>query len=97
VRTKNGTILFHAPLDYLAWTEQIASAFAAIDRMAGSLSGVSGKELWFAGGVSPKARQNIERAGWKIYHNVESRFLPSDWCTSKDVAECDRALKYAEQ
>jgi hypothetical protein len=94
---KNGTVLFHAPLDYLAWTEPMANAFTAIDRAASALPGAKRKELWFAGGVSPLARRNIERAGWKIYHNQETRLLPSDWCTAKDVSACDQALKYASQ
>ncbi len=70
-----GVLLFHAPLDYLVWTEYLASIFAAVNDAASSLPEVKGKELWLAGNLSPLARRNIEAAGWKVFDNQEVRLL----------------------
>ena len=75
VRTKSGIVMFHAPLDYLIWTESMARIFWAMDQAVGAMPGVAGKELWLAGFVSPMARQNIEKAGWRIHANKEHELL----------------------
>ena len=77
-RTTAGVVIFHAPLDYLAWTEKMARVFDALNTSVNAMAGISGKELWLAGSLSPMARQNIEMAGWRIHDNVESRLLPVD-------------------
>jgi hypothetical protein len=74
-QTVDGVLIFHAPLDYLVWTELMARIFYAIDGAANGISGVKGKELWLAGGLSPLAQRNIEAAGWKIFDNKEIELL----------------------
>jgi hypothetical protein len=93
-RTTSGKIIFHAPLDYLVWTELIANIFEAMNRVVDNMPPVKGKELWLAGTVSALARQKIQDAGWVIHDKVEARFLPSDWCSTKNVAACGMALSY---
>jgi len=77
-RTTAGVVIFHAPLDYLVWTEKMARVFDALNTSVNAMAGASGKEIWLAGSLSPMARQNIEMAGWRIHDNVESRLLPVD-------------------
>lgn len=38
--------------------------------VADQLPGVTSKELWFSGAVSPLARQNLEAAGWVVNDNT---------------------------
>ena len=73
-QTRGGVIVFHAPLDYLAWTETTALIFEAMDREANKIPN-KGKEIWLAGNLSPLARGNIEAAGWKIFVNQEIELL----------------------
>ena len=93
-RTTGGKIIFHAPLDYLVWTELISNIFEAMNRVVDRMPPVNSKELWLAGTVSALARQKIQDAGWVIHDKVEARLLPSDWCSTKNVAACDMALSY---
>ena len=95
-RTADGKIIFHAPLDYLVWTELIARIFEAMNNVVDGMPSVSAKELWLAGTVSPIARRKIHAAGWVIHDKMEARLLPSDWCSAKDVSECDKALVYGK-
>ncbi len=74
-QTASGVVIFHAPLDYLVWTEPMARIFGAIDKAANSIQGVKGKELWLAGGLSRLAQKNIEAAGWKVVPNKEIELL----------------------
>ncbi len=74
-QNKAGAVVFLAPLDYLAWTEPMATVFGGLDRAADAVPGVTGKELWLAGGLSPMARRNIEAAGWKIVDGQEIALL----------------------
>ena len=73
-QTVDGVIAFHAPLDYLSWTEEMATIFDAINRYANTVPN-KGKQLWLAGNLSPMARSNIEAAGWQIFHDQEINLL----------------------
>ena len=73
-QTVDGVIVFHAPLDYLVWSEEMAAVFQAIDRETNTIAN-KGKELWLAGNLSPMARRNIEAAGWKVMVDQEVELL----------------------
>ncbi len=71
LQTESGVLLFIAPNDYLAWTEDLArEAEESGVFVADQLPGVTSKELWFSGAVSPLARQNFEAAGWVVNENT---------------------------
>jgi hypothetical protein len=73
-KTKKDTVIFLAPLDYLVWTEQMATIFRALDREVNKLPN-TGKEIWLAGNLSSLARKNIEAAGWKVFVDQEVELL----------------------
>jgi hypothetical protein len=59
-RTKSGTTLVAAPLDYVAWTEQAAAFSHRTDVKA------KDRTLWLTGTFSPRAKQEFHAAGWTL-------------------------------
>ena len=72
-RTSSGTLVFNAPLDHQVWTEPMARYITGANQRVGELSGVTQKQLWVAGTVSPRARQELERLGWQVQDQSEAR------------------------
>jgi len=71
LQTADGKLLFIAPNDYFAWTEDLErEADESGVFVADQLPGVTSKELWLSGAISPLARQNLEQAGWVVNENT---------------------------
>jgi hypothetical protein len=75
-RTADGAVVVNAPADYIALTTNLADY--VIDVRAGleQVAGVSGRQLWVAGGMSAMARQWFEANGWTVHANAQKRLLP---------------------
>ena len=56
-----GGLVVAAPVDYVSWTENIANFARRRDFAAGSL------DIWLTGRMSPRARQEFERIGWRVH------------------------------
>jgi hypothetical protein len=61
-RDRDNTLVLPAPVDYLSWTERVASfatspAFLAMPQ----------RTLWLAGLMSPRAKQGFAANGWTIH------------------------------
>ena len=59
-RTNRGATLVAAPLDYVAWTEPVAS-FARRPELA-----AKERSVWLTGTPTPRARQGLAAAGWAV-------------------------------
>jgi hypothetical protein len=59
-RTKSGTTLVAAPLDYVAWTEQVAAFAHRADVKA------KDRTIWLTGTFSPRAKQELHASGWTL-------------------------------
>ena len=57
---RDGRLIFPAPVDYVAWTERVAS-FATSPALQAPQ-----RTLWFAGQMSPRARQEFEALNWTV-------------------------------
>jgi hypothetical protein len=67
--SRSGSLVGAFPIDYLAWTEELAgSAGIASDQSAEHE--IRRKELLLEGQVSPQARSALVNRGWKITENV---------------------------
>ena len=77
--TKTGKAVLVAPLDYLVWTKLIAYVIAEIDETAGAIPGLTGKELWLTGTLTPLARRQFQTAGWKVFENSEKMLDLPRW------------------
>jgi len=65
-RDRDGALIMPAPVDYVSWTERVASfatspAFLAMPQ----------RTVWLAGLMSPRAKQGFEANGWTIHDGKE--------------------------
>ncbi len=70
LQRQDGVIVGLFPVDYISWNENIAGRYATSMKDIPNVQNITGGEMWFEGGVSPKARQILESANWKVYENV---------------------------
>jgi hypothetical protein len=70
-RTVSGALVFNIPVDYVAWTEEIAKVVTTADGLANQLPGIAEKQLWVTGTLSPRARAEMRRLNWKVYERNE--------------------------
>ena len=62
---RDGKIIVTAPIDFLSWIEPIDN-FSGYERFADGT-----KELHIAGGMTERARSNLQQRGWEISENSE--------------------------
>lgn len=75
--TKNKTLVVMLPVDYLFWTSRVASVAQALTTHVPSRPRIAQRELWIAGNVSPRARQELESLGWTVYEQVLAKLNPA--------------------
>ncbi len=73
LQRKDGLIVGLFPLDYVAWTPALMGKEKAAAIAVKNIKGMSGKELWAAGRVSPSARKALEAKGWKVKDSVRDK------------------------
>ena len=71
----DGTLVYVAPLDMLAWTGPMGSYITNVNAYIDQEIKPSGKQLWLAGTASEMARSNLSAQGWKVIENGESQLL----------------------
>jgi hypothetical protein len=89
-RTVNGALVFNIPVDYVAWTEEIAGVVTTADGLANQLPGIGEKQLWVTGTLSPRARAEMRRLNWKVYERNESLIVATDKTPSHQREEDPR-------
>ena len=67
-RDQDGALLLPAPVDYVSWTERIASFAKSPDFLA-----VPQRTLWLAGQMSPRAKREFETLGWTLRESTQSQ------------------------
>ncbi|MGE5219956.1 MAG: hypothetical protein ACM3SP_23385, partial [Chloroflexota bacterium] len=77
-RAGNGALVFNFPIDYLVWTDSLARLVANTDTLANQLPGVTRKEMWITGHLSPRTRAELRRLGWVTYENAEVLLVAQD-------------------
>jgi hypothetical protein len=75
-RAVDGALVVNEPADHVFFTESLASYFRAARSGLEDLAGASSKQLWIAGGMSPKARKWFEESGWTVHTDARERLLP---------------------
>jgi hypothetical protein len=65
-RTAKGALVVNVPADYVSFTENLAAYFTAARSGLDQVPGITEKQLWLAGGLSPVARKWIEESGWTV-------------------------------
>jgi hypothetical protein len=74
--TKNRTLVVMLPVDHLFWTSRVASVAQALTAHVPSRPRIAQRELWIAGNVSSRARQELELLGWTVYEQVSAKLNP---------------------
>jgi len=74
--TKNKTLVVMLPVDYVFWTERVASVAHALTTHVPRRPRIARRELWIAGNVSPRARQELESLGWTVSEQVSAKLNP---------------------
>lgn len=69
VVTKKGVLYVPLSVDYLFWTEEIASIFADFKKRVQSEEKFSGVEIHIRGKASPLARKELKALGAKVFEN----------------------------
>ena len=64
--TRNNTIEVCFPIDYLLWTVDVAKVATALTSNVNALNWVTNKRMYFTGTLSPLARKNLTKLGWKL-------------------------------
>ena len=68
-KDKKRKVLIALPSDHILWSERFAGAVAEIkEKTKGNQF-----QLWTAGSVSKKAKDNLSKAGWMIHTDVWSK------------------------
>jgi hypothetical protein len=65
-RDQDGALILPAPVDYVSWTERVASF--AKNR---NFQAARRRTLWITGGMSPRAKEGFEANGWTIHEGKE--------------------------
>jgi len=71
--TKSQTLVVMLPVDYVFWTARVARVAQALTSQVPSRPRVVRRELWIAGNVSPRAKQEFEALGWAVFEQVSAR------------------------
>ena len=74
--TKDRALVVMLPVDYLFWTSRVARVAQALTANVPSRPRVARRELWIAGNVSPRARQELEAMGWTVHAQVLAQLNP---------------------
>jgi hypothetical protein len=77
-RTVSGALIFNIPVDYVAWTEEVAKVVTTATGLADQLPGIREKQLWVTGTLSPRARAEMVRLNWKVYERNEALIVATD-------------------
>ncbi len=70
-RSEDARIVGVFPLDYVAWTADLAVIVKAMSEEVAQISDAGEKEMWFEGSASPDARKGMEAHGWTVKERVE--------------------------
>jgi hypothetical protein len=65
-RDQDGALVLPAPVDYVSWTERVAS-FAKNP----SFQAARQRMLWISGQMSSRAREGFEANGWTIHEGKD--------------------------
>ena len=77
-RTVKGSLVFNLPVDYVAWTAEVARVVTNADNLANQLPGISGKQIWVTGTLSPRARAEMQRLKWQVYERNEALIVATN-------------------
>ncbi len=76
--TKDRALVVMLPVDQLFWTARVALVAQGLTAHVPRRPHIARRELWIAGKVSSRARQEFESLGWTVYEQVSQRLNPPE-------------------
>ena len=76
--TKDHALVVMLPVDHLFWTSRVALVAQTLTAPVPGRLPVARRELWIAGSVSTRARQELESLGWAVYEHVSEKLNPPE-------------------
>lgn len=76
--TVNKALVFNIPVDYVSWTEEVARVVTNATNLAKQLPGISERQIWITGTLSPRARAAMQQLNWKVYERNEELIVATD-------------------
>ena len=75
-RTADGALVANVPADHVFFTWGLDGFFTAARSGLDDVPGVSSKQIWIAGGMSPTAKTWLEESGWTVHRDAKEQLLP---------------------
>ena len=69
----DGTLVLAFALDYLVWTKDIAAAAGKIAGTVKSDTSLERAELWVAGALSPRTKDEVAALGWAAHEKAAEK------------------------
>ncbi len=94
--TKDGRLVVLLPVDYLSWTEELATL--AVDAAERNIEiPAERRELWLLGGISPRGRTEINALGWNVYDEVRSLIRESGGVTDLSIESTAESTEASDE
>jgi len=71
MQRKDGVLVAVLPVDYVAWTDEVANGMSIIELSLQQVEGITGKEMWLGGYASPETKKALTDLGWKVVENAD--------------------------
>jgi hypothetical protein len=71
LKTQDGRVVGIFPLDYVIWTQRLATIMQDLTPQIDSGAETSGREMWFEGVVSPETREGMKVNGWTVKEKTQ--------------------------
>ncbi len=73
MQRRDGVLVGVFPVDHLAWRASAAKTVAGLEQEIARISGVTGKEVWVTGTMSPLYRKNIRARKWIVHEQARDK------------------------
>ena len=71
LKTQDGRVVGIFPLDYVVWTQRLATIMQDLTPQIDGEAEASGKEMWFEGVVSSETREGMKVNGWTVKEKTQ--------------------------
>jgi hypothetical protein len=71
LKTQDGRVVGIFPLDYVVWTQRLATIMQDLTPQIDGEAEASGREMWFEGVVSPETREGMKVNGWTVKEKTQ--------------------------
>jgi hypothetical protein len=71
LKTQDGRVVGIFPLDYVIWTQRLATIMQDLTPQIDGEAEASGREMWFEGVVSPETREGMKVNGWTVKEKTQ--------------------------